>query len=549
MKRGLNLNAEERSYLITAVVVACAIAARVISKAGIAADTMGLIRSVLYIGLYFVWGISIKKRVMQAQVQRYLTAIVGMMIFWFIVRTMKYFFVADIDAKRHLWYLYYFPMLFIPLLSFFVALSLGKTEKYRLPRRALLLCIPTVCLLLFVLTNDFHEWIFRFPEGQPRSDANGMYSIGFLFVAGWEIICAVAALVLLLAKSRFSSKRKYLPAIILTCSVVYAAVYANGTRWMQVVGGDLTAVQCLFVATLLETCIACGLIPTNTGYGALFSAATMRVQIADEKYNVCYASANAPELSAELMRLAEVGDVDTGDGFLLRSSRIPGGHVLWMEDISAINELLEELESNRAEIAESNNLERENYNTKLRINALREKNRLYDLLQEQTARGIDLLDDIFGQYEDSAEPKERRKLLAKAAVVGAYIKRRGNLMFIGEKSNVTDTAELGLCLNESFANIELFGAECALSVPVRVRIRTEDAISTYDFFEEIIEAAMDDLRSVWLKAHTVEERVVFCIEVETSADLSGNAKVYSGGKTEEDVWRFTFAVGKEGAKE
>jgi len=157
LKRGLNLNAEERSYLITAVVVACAIAARVISKAGIAADTMGLIRSVLYIGLYFVWGISIKKRVMQAQVQRYLTAIVGMMIFWFIVRTMKYFFVADIDAKRHLWYLYYFPMLFIPLLSFFVALSLGKTEKYRLPRRALLLCIPTVCLLLFVLTNDFHE--------------------------------------------------------------------------------------------------------------------------------------------------------------------------------------------------------------------------------------------------------------------------------------------------------------------------------------------------------------------------------------------------------
>lgn len=41
---------------------------------------------------------------------------------------------------------------------------------------------------------------------------------------------------------------------------------------------------------------------------------------------------------------------------------------------------------------------------------------------------------------------------------------------------------------------------------------------------------MDDLRSVWLKAHIVEERVVFCIEVETSADLSGNTKVYSGGK-------------------
>ena len=50
LKRGLNLNAEERSYLITAVVVACAIAARVISKAGIAADTMGLISGFILFG-------------------------------------------------------------------------------------------------------------------------------------------------------------------------------------------------------------------------------------------------------------------------------------------------------------------------------------------------------------------------------------------------------------------------------------------------------------------------------------------------------------------
>ena len=87
-------------------------------------------------------------------------------------------------------------------------------------------------------------------------------------------------------------------------------------------------------------------------------------------------------------------------------------------------------------------MEQENYKTKVKINTVREKNRLYDRLQAQTAHQIELLDQLLTQYEAKPAPDIRRSLLAKAAVIGAYIKRRGNLMFIGEKSNVTDTAEL-----------------------------------------------------------------------------------------------------------
>lgn len=88
----------------------------------------------LYIGLYIGWGISVSKRVMQVQIRRCLIAVSGLMIFWFVVRTMKYFFVTDIDIMRNLWYWYYFPMLFIPLMSVFVAMSLGKPDNYRLPK-------------------------------------------------------------------------------------------------------------------------------------------------------------------------------------------------------------------------------------------------------------------------------------------------------------------------------------------------------------------------------------------------------------------------------
>ena len=114
----------------------------------------------------------------------------------------------------------------------------------------------------------------------------------------------------------------------------------------------------------------------------------------------------------------------------------------WQEDITDITALLEKLEENKETIAESNHLEQENYRIKLEIHTLREKNRLYDLLQEETAHQIDLLNDLFYLYDEEENPEKRRSLLAKITVIGAYIKRRGNLIFIREKTETIDTTEL-----------------------------------------------------------------------------------------------------------
>lgn len=92
------------------------------------------LRSVIYIELFAAWGISVRRRIIQPQVRRYLTAVSALMVFWVTVRTIRYLFAEDPWVLRHLWYLYYLPMLFIPLLAVFVALLLGKPENFRLPK-------------------------------------------------------------------------------------------------------------------------------------------------------------------------------------------------------------------------------------------------------------------------------------------------------------------------------------------------------------------------------------------------------------------------------
>lgn len=537
-----NFNTE----IIVVLLIVCAVVFRILGNNGIFPLSLGLLRTFIYLGLYIWWGVSVSKRIVQAQVRRNLVAVSLLNIFWFAIRSIKYYFVSDPALLRQLWYWYYFPMLFIPLISVFVSMSLGKPENYRLPKWTSLLYIPTMLFLLLVVTNDLHQLVFAFPAGEVWSDKNYDYALGYFLVIGWEIICALASFTIMVIKCRLSQRKKYLPLSLLCICIVYALIYASGVEWMRIIGGDITAVQCLMFTAMLESCIQCGLIQTNTGYDSLVEAGTLKAQITDTDYNIRYTSANSPKLSENVMRSAKNGAVSLDKNTLLKSNPIEGGHVLWLEDISDISALLKELEENKEMIAESNLLEQENYRTKLKINTLQEKNRLYDLLQDQTAHQIDLLDSLFAQYNTETNYEKRRSLLAKIAVIGAYIKRRGNLMFIGEKSATINTAELSLCLEESFANLELIGVECAVDIPANNKIDTTDAIRVYDFFEAVTEAAIDDMRSVWLKARSLKDCVIFHLEVECESLLADFSELAESSLFEDGVWRFTLRAKKAG---
>ena len=364
-----------KTGFLVAAMVFSAIALRVLGKFDILKVPGGILRSLIYIALYIGWGISVSKRIIQVQVRHYLIAVSGLMVFWFVIRSMRYYFITDIGIARQLWYLYYLPMLFIPLFSLFVAISLGKPENARLSKTArLLLSIPTVLCLLLVLTNDLHQLVFSFPEGEVWTDINNGYTFGYYIVLGWEILCALAAFVIMIIKCRLSYRKKYLPFLLLACSIVYAFIYVSGVEWMQLIGGDITAAQCLMFTGILECCIQCGLIQTNTGYRAMFEAGSIGAQIVDTDWHIRYASSNALKLPSDRMRSAESEAAKLDNNTLLKSSKIPGGHVLWQEDITDITAVLQKLEENRKTIAESNDVEQENYKTKVKINTVREKN-------------------------------------------------------------------------------------------------------------------------------------------------------------------------------
>ena len=180
------------------------------------------LRSGIYVFLFSAWCYSLWIRIVQTQVRRYLLAISVLMVLWILLRSIK-FSIENTDAERRLWYFYYFPMLFIPMLSVFVSRSLGKGEDFRLPRWTKLLYYPTLLLLLLVLTNDLHQQVFSFPSGV-LSDQEYRYEGGYFFVLVWDALCAGSAFLSMAKNCRVPRSRRirWLPLVPLALSLAYA---------------------------------------------------------------------------------------------------------------------------------------------------------------------------------------------------------------------------------------------------------------------------------------------------------------------------------------
>lgn len=529
---------------LAGAVVILSIVIRVVTRVGWMNSGMGILRSLLYIFLYIGWGWSIQKRVIHQKTRKNILRIVELMIFWFVIRSIKYFFVVNPTVSRQLWYWYYFPMLFIPMVSLKVAQSVGNPTEHKASKLCSALQIPTLMLVFLVVTNDSHHLVFSFPEGEIPSDKNNILEPGYYLAVIWGIMLAMIAMGIIIVKSRLSRYRKYLPAVVLFVSIVYIVIYASGVEWMQVIGGDITAALCLMIVAILESCIRCGLISTNTRYDSLFEAGSLKAQIVDSEGIIRYANGNAPKLSQEHILDSYKGPVNINSNTRLKSSVIPGGYVLWVEDIAEIQRVLEELEENRRSLSEQNNLNLENYNVRKEISTIREKNRLYNQLQMSTRKQIGELDDLLNEYSEEENPTSRKRILAKIMLMGAYVKRRGNLVFLKEKNECMDIGELELCLRESFYSLQLLGIECAMNLPERVILKTSDVIRIYDFFESVVETAWNDLSSLWLVGRIAENRILFHFEMECNADLAQISNLATSSQNDDGVWRFTIKIEK-----
>lgn len=454
------------------------------------------IRNVIHISLIISWCVSLHRRILNVQVRRSMVAAGLLMAFWLTAKAVKYEFVASrlFWLGRYIWYGYYIPMILIPLLGVFIIDHTGKPEDYRNPTWMKALYIPAFAILIGIFTNDLHQMAFHFPQGIELFDS--VYGYGPIYFAAmaWFVLLGIYFVVMLLRKSRVPGRRgiQSLPAVIMGGAVIFWTLYCFGLFR----GCDLTVVDCLIIALLLESAVQSGLIPSNTNYHELFRTSTVAAQIVNEDYQPCFMSVSATPLTEQEMKQAEQQPVRIGNS-VLHAKPIKAGHVLWQDDVTQINEMLARMQDTQQQLGRQNELLQAELELKEQQAQAEEKNRLYDRIAEEVAPQLAKMEELLTLV--GSESLHAHDAMARICTIGSYVKRHGNLLLLDEEARPVHAREIEYCIRESLDNLQLMSVYTMLEAQCEGELRLEHIIAAYDFYESLVECLLDRITAMMVR--------------------------------------------------
>lgn len=529
-------------FVFTAIAIAYA--CRMLAKFDIGGPAVNHIRTALYLLLFTLWGFSLDRRIIQRQALHCLRLTAALMLLWLILRTLKYSVVTGPAAGRYIWYLYYLPMLFLPLLGVYIALSMGKSEDYRLSRGTGMLSIIPAALFLLVITNDLHQQVFAFKSGVPGLPVSGTYSYRPLYFIclGWMVACMAFSLVCLFRKSRIpSGEGKRITPFVLGCAMLlYSILYLSGIPAVRWWFGDMNVMFCLLYAAIYESCIRCRMIPSNTGYVELFEASTLAACIADRSGRIALRSRAAGE---DMTCPQEGQRIVRPDGMRISSAPISGGYAVWQDNVRQLAELRTRLNANKEEMERNKKKLKDAYLVQKSLHELTEKNRIYNELETKHSRQTAQMRQMLARCE-RAGSAERRSLLKKVLLLGTYIKRSANLYFLCSEYQWLPQQELRLTVDEAVRALTACGTECGVIYRTTEPMRASEVVRLFDLLEIVAETTVDDLRSLFI---SVSDSAMD-LSVECAADLSAIASPEVTVRQEDGLWLIRTGIrGREDA--
>lgn len=527
------------SIILVFTIIAVAYSCRMLAMHDIGGVYVSYIRAALYLLLFSLWGFSIDRRIIQTQALHCLRLTAALMLVWLVLRTLKYEVVTDLTVARYIWYLYYLSLLFIPLLGVYIALSLGKSDEFRLTGRIGALAIIPSTLFLLVITNDLHQQMFAFSSGVPGEPDNSSYTHGPVYFCclGWMVICLFFSLILLLKKSRVPcvKKKKIIPFVIGCATVIYGILYLSGLPAVRWWFGDMNVMFCLLYAAIYESCIRCRMIQSNTGYVELFEATTLAACIADRNGNIVLRSRAADE---DMVCPQDGLQIIRSNGIRISSAPISGGYAVWQDNVEPLTELRAKLSENKTKIKNNKEKLLEAYLIQKKLNELTEKNRIYDELETKYGKQIVRIGQLLKQCE-GAEPVEIQNLLKRILLLGTYIKRGANLYFLSLEYEFLPQQELRLTVDEAVGAMTVCGTECSVVYHTTKPMLSSEVVRLLDLLKLVAETTIPGLYSLFISVSDSE----MDLSVECAVDLSILASSNVTIRQEDGLWLIRTLIG------
>lgn len=434
--------------------------------------------SQLFFGIIIlVWGLQVKEQIIDRRVRNLIWGIVLSLNMYFLLQICRYR--LTVGNNRIFWYSYYIPMLAIPLLFFYITLYMNYHKSETRNPKYILPSIPAFVIIPLIMTNDFHQLFIRLDGTSVDSITLSNAGILVYLYRVYTISLLIAAFILLFYNCKILiSKNKIIQLIIILCICIFLLISfvtgfcfkINGIKLWDI--GEIFAIVTIYV---LEACMQVGLILVNQKYTYIFQETDLPAAIQDTNGEYVYLTKGADSL------------LNPSKESFVKSSGISGGSVSWVVDLSSVNAL------NRQITLAIDQIDARNRTLTIQ-NKIKEETATIDARNKVYNRIAGIVSNQLGQIDEllSSNEQDFSQRLKKIVVYNAYIKRRSNLELLRENEKMISTEELYTSISESIGYLQLNLVDVTFNCEIEGNMSADACILAYDFFEIIVEAAMNN---------------------------------------------------------
>ena len=182
-----------------------------------------------------------------------------------------------------------------------------------------------------------------------------------------------------------------------------------------------------------------------------------------------------------------------------------------------------------------------------------EKNRLYDLMQKQTAEQFQQIAGYVDQLEQCTDHREYHRLLGKILIVGSYLKRRKNLTLSALEGKELKEEELIQSLRESCSNLVFCEIQGQYYIETgKETLPAQLVLRAYDFFEQIVELLLKQGGSFFYRLTELNGVLRISVNLEGDCQTKGLQEKYPllhMEQEEEKEWFLALQLSEKGGND
>lgn len=405
------------------------------------------------------------------------------------------------DNNDYTWYLLYIPLLFIPSMWFITNNQIYiKNKKYKRVI-AIISLVISLLLLILVLTNDFHQFVFIFPEGTTGTHVGDYkYNFGYFVIYAFIFLEILTTIVLFYTFSvkKTTIKQKILPSVVILLVLVYSILYVTIDISVPYLS-DMTLVYTVLGTLLVYVSLKCGLVKNSGAYFEFFETCNVPLAIVNEEEGIEYQNKKYKEKKAK-------------ENMLLKKQKLNSGTLLVLEDVGKLKKLQKELKKEVEKLEYSNKLLEKNKEVLQKEKQIKQRAILLEKVEKQIQEKKSVLEKLLNKLPNEINAENRnqtKETLNEIKIIVGYLKRKTSLILLAEQKNEISKEELKLLFNESFSDLKWLDINAGIGLdekPVPIDV----ANKFYDIYNELLTKTKKNGLDVWI---TIKKREVWELEI------------------------------------